>query len=93
VRRGTEVTKRISQIPGRKRLPGPNWDDTNLNIQQRREKTCRNNMEMLGMSPGYGMGSLTLLKSCNPKLLLSNIKTGTKSGGETEGKAIQRFPT
>jgi len=34
------------------------------------------------------MGPHTLLKNFNPELLLSKGNTGTKSGAETEGKAI-----
>jgi hypothetical protein len=32
------------------------------------------------------------IRSSNPELLLSKGNTGTKSGAETEGKAIQRLP-
>jgi hypothetical protein len=39
-----------------------------------------------------GMGPPTHLKNINPELLLSKENAGTKSGAETEGKAIQRLP-
>ena len=45
------------------------------------------------MAPGWGMGSVTHLQIFNLELLLSKGNTGTKSGAETEGKAIQRLPT
>jgi hypothetical protein len=38
------------------------------------------------------MGPPRNLKNINPELLLSKGSTGTKSGIETEGKAIQRLP-
>jgi hypothetical protein len=38
------------------------------------------------------MGPPTHLKSINPELLLSKGNTGTKSGGETRWKAVQRLP-
>ena len=34
----------------------------------------------------------TCLKNINPELLLSKGNAGTKSGTETEGKAIQKLP-
>jgi hypothetical protein len=34
----------------------------------------------------------THLKNINPEFLLSKGNTGTKSGAETEGKAIQGLP-
>jgi hypothetical protein len=43
-------------------------------------------------SPFGGMGPSTHLQNFNPELLLSKGNTGTKSGAETEGKAIQRLP-
>jgi hypothetical protein len=38
------------------------------------------------------MGPPTHLKNINPEFLLSKGNAGTKSGTETEGKAIQRLP-
>jgi hypothetical protein len=38
------------------------------------------------------MGSPTHLKNINPKFLLSKENARTKSGAETEEKAIQRLP-
>jgi hypothetical protein len=38
------------------------------------------------------MESTTNLKNINPQFLLSKGNAGTKSGGGTEGKAIQRLP-
>jgi hypothetical protein len=38
------------------------------------------------------MGPPIHLQNFNPELLLSEGNTGTKSGAETEGKAIQRLP-
>jgi hypothetical protein len=35
----------------------------------------------------------THLKNVKPEFLLSKGNAGTKSGTETEGKAIQRLPT
>jgi hypothetical protein len=48
-------------------------------------------MEMLGTAPGRGIGPPTHLKIFYPELVLSKGNTGTKSGAETEGKAIQRL--
>jgi hypothetical protein len=75
-----------------KRLPGPNGNNISWNTQQRGERTCRDHIQRLGMAPGWGMGPPTYLKNFNPELLLSKGNTGTKSGAETEGKAIQRMP-
>jgi hypothetical protein len=44
------------------------------------------------MAPVWGMGLPTHLKNINLELLLSKGNEGTKSGAETEGKAIQRLP-
>jgi hypothetical protein len=41
---------------------------------------------------GWGMGLPTNLQNFNPELLLSEGNTGTKSGGETEGK-VGIYPT
>jgi hypothetical protein len=38
------------------------------------------------------MGPPTHLKNINPEFFLSKGNEGTKSGAETEGKAIQRLP-
>jgi hypothetical protein len=38
------------------------------------------------------MRTPTHLKKFNPELFLSKENTGTKSGAETKGKAIQRLP-
>jgi hypothetical protein len=38
------------------------------------------------------MGLPTHLKNINSELLLSKGNTETKSGAETEGKAVQRLP-
>ena len=43
------------------------------------------------MAPGWGMGPPTHLKNINPEFFLSKGNEGTKSGTETEGKAIQRL--
>jgi hypothetical protein len=39
------------------------------------------------------MGPPTHLKIFNPELFLSKGNLGTKSGADTEGKAIQKLPT
>jgi hypothetical protein len=38
------------------------------------------------------MGPPTHLKNINPELLMLKGNSGTKSGAETEGKAIQSLP-
>ena len=44
------------------------------------------------MDPQLRDGVNTHIQNFNPKLLLCKGNTGTKSGAETEGKAIQRLP-
>jgi hypothetical protein len=44
------------------------------------------------MAPQLRDGATHHLKNINPEYLLSKGNAGTKSGVETEGKAIQRLP-
>ena len=55
------------------------------------ERTGREYIQRLGTAPSGRMGILTHHKNTNPELLLSEGNAGTKSGAETEGKAIQRL--
>jgi hypothetical protein len=89
---GNPNTNRKSQMPGSKRLPGPNRDDFSGNNQKRGEKTYKDHRESLGTAPSWGMGTPTLLKKFNPESLLSQGNTQRKSGAEPEGKSIQRLP-
>jgi hypothetical protein len=41
------------------------------------------------MDPGWGMGPHTHLQKFNPELLMSKGNSRTKSGTETEEKAIE----
>ena len=66
-------------------------NDISWSTQQRGERTCRDHIQRLGMAPGWGMGPPTHLKNINPELFLSKENSGTKSGAETEGKAIERL--
>jgi hypothetical protein len=60
--------------------------------KKRRGRTCWDHIQRLGMAPNWGLGPPTHLQNFNPELFLSKENTGTKSGMETEGKAIQRLP-
>jgi hypothetical protein len=77
---------------GSKIFPGPKRDDTNLNTQQRGQKTCRDHIQWIGITTGSGMGPPTHLKNFKPELSPSKGSAETKSRAETEGKAIQRLP-
>ena len=55
-------------------------------------RTYRDHIQMLGMDPQLRDGATTHIQNFNPELLLCKGNTGTKSGAETEGKAIQRLP-
>jgi hypothetical protein len=86
------VATNKSQIPGNKRLPGPNRNKISGNAQPRGGRTPRDNIQRLGKALCWGMGPLTHLQIFNTEGFLSKGNTGTKCGTETEGKAIQRLP-
>ena len=56
------------------------------------EGHSKDNIQSIGMPPGWRMGPPTYLKNINPELFPSKGDAGTKSGAETEGKDIQRLP-
>ena len=83
------VATRKSQKLGKQEAPRMEQDDTSWNIQQKKERSCRDYIQCLGMAPGWGMGPHTHLKNFK---LLSKGNPGKNSGVETEGKAIQTLP-
>jgi hypothetical protein len=67
-------------------------DDISWNTEQKKHRTCRDHIQWIGMAPGWGLGPHSHFKNFNPEWFLSKWNSGTKSGSETEGKAIQRLP-
>jgi hypothetical protein len=52
----------------------------------------RDHIQWIDMAPSWGMGLPTHLKHKNPEFLLTKGNSGTKTGTESEGKAIQSLP-
>ena len=88
-----EVATRKSQMPGKQEPPRTPWGWCQLKYPAKgRENLLRPYPEVRPSPPLEEWGSPTHLQNFNPELLLSKWNTGTKSGAETEGKAIQRLP-
>ena len=83
-----EVATRMPQMPRKQEVPRTQLE-WHLPTQQREDRSCRDHLQKIGTAPSCGMGPPTHLKDFNPDLFLSKENTRTKSGTETEGKAIQ----
>jgi hypothetical protein len=79
------------RLQGSERLPGPSGDDFSQTPQQRGDRTCRDYLQWIGMTPSWGMGSPIHLKVFNTELFPSKGKTRTKKRNR-DWKAIQRPP-